>query len=167
MNTVDLSEVLPLMAPASPSAPSAGGHPPVGEMLTATELAVRLKTTVRTIENWKRRRVLLSIKVDKVVLFYWPSVVARLLEKYQEREEAGARIQKSEDRRQGAEVKGQKTEVSGTSSGVRQPSPGASRLPLPSDGRGRKTESTPHPGPLPGRGGEGRIANEVRHDRRD
>ena len=61
-------------------------HPAPDDMLTIAELAVRLKTTVRTIETWRNGGVVLPIKVDKVVLFYWPSVVARLVERYQERE---------------------------------------------------------------------------------
>jgi len=61
-------------------------HPAPDDMLTIAELAVRLKTTVRTIETWRNAGVVLPIKVDKVVLFYWPGVVKRLRERYEERE---------------------------------------------------------------------------------
>jgi excisionase family DNA binding protein len=44
-------------------------------MLTKKELAQRLKLTVRTIENWQHRGVLPYIKVGKVVLFHWPTVL--------------------------------------------------------------------------------------------
>ena len=55
---------------------------PGDEMLNKRELAARLKITVRTVENWQRRGVLVYIKVDKVVLFHWPDVVAHLKSKY-------------------------------------------------------------------------------------
>ena len=48
------------------------------EMLTKKELAVRLKMTVRTVENWQRRGALPFVKVGKVVLFHWSDVVAHL-----------------------------------------------------------------------------------------
>jgi excisionase family DNA binding protein len=48
------------------------------EMLTKKELAVRLKMTVRTVENWQRRGVLPFVKVGKIVLFHWPDVVSHL-----------------------------------------------------------------------------------------
>jgi excisionase family DNA binding protein len=48
------------------------------EMLTKKELAMRLKMTVRTVENWQRRGVLPFVKVGKIVLFHWPDVVAHL-----------------------------------------------------------------------------------------
>jgi hypothetical protein len=63
-------------------------------MLTMTELAARLKQAMRTVERWHRKGVVLGIKVDGVVMFYWPAVVARLVEKYQERdrEEGGSQM---------------------------------------------------------------------------
>ena len=47
-------------------------------MLNKRELAVQLKMTVRTVENWQRRGILPFVKVGKVVLFHWPDVVAHL-----------------------------------------------------------------------------------------
>ena len=51
---------------------------PGDEMLTKKELSVRLKITVRTVENWQRRGLLPFVKISKVVLFYWPDVVDHL-----------------------------------------------------------------------------------------
>jgi hypothetical protein len=121
MNAEDLKKIPQPDGAAIRPGPASGERFPTDEMLTPTELAVRLKTAVRTVEKWRHRRILLAITVDKVVLFYWPSVVARLLEKFQDRE--------PEDRGQRSEDRGQKSEVR------------------------KGTESTPHPGPLPGRGG--------------
>lgn len=64
----------------------AGVRPGPDDMLTMTELAARLKQAMRTVERWHRNGVVLGIKVDGVVMFYWPSVVARLVERYQEKE---------------------------------------------------------------------------------
>jgi excisionase family DNA binding protein len=50
--------------------------------LTKKELALRLKITTRTIENWQRRGVLPFVKVGKVVLFHWPDVVEHLKANY-------------------------------------------------------------------------------------
>ena len=45
-------------------------------MLTKRELAARLKTTLRTVENWQRARLLPYVKIGgKAVLFHWPEVV--------------------------------------------------------------------------------------------
>ncbi len=68
--------------------PPPGVRPSPDDMLTMTELAARLKQAMRTVERWHQNGVVLGIKVDGVVIFYWPSVVARLVEKYQEREKA-------------------------------------------------------------------------------
>lgn len=68
-----------------PAAPG-GMRPGPDDMLTMTELAARLKLAMRTMERWHRKGVVRGIRVDDVVLFYWPAVVARLLEKYQEKE---------------------------------------------------------------------------------
>ena len=51
---------------------------PSDVMLNKRELAVQLKMTVRTVENWQRRGILPFVKVGKVVLFHWPDVVAHL-----------------------------------------------------------------------------------------
>jgi excisionase family DNA binding protein len=48
------------------------------EMLTKKELALRLKMTVRTVENWQRRGILPFVKVGKIVLFHWTDVVEHL-----------------------------------------------------------------------------------------
>ena len=78
------------------SVPPDGGpaRPVCDEMLTATELAARLKTTTRTIDFWRTRGVLPVIRVGKALLFHWPTVVAHLLEKYQEREPCEARLKR-------------------------------------------------------------------------
>jgi hypothetical protein len=68
-----------------PAAPG-GMRPGPDDMLTMTELAARLKLAMRTMERWHRKGVVLGIRVEDVILFYWPAVVSRLLEKYQERE---------------------------------------------------------------------------------
>jgi len=47
-------------------------------MLTKEELAAKLKVAVRTIENWQHEGYLPFIKVAKVVMFYWPTVLAHL-----------------------------------------------------------------------------------------
>ena len=51
---------------------------PAGEMLTKRELAARLKVSRRTIETWQHQGRLPYIKIARVVLFYWPDILARL-----------------------------------------------------------------------------------------
>ena len=66
--------------------PNIGAPPasePRDEMLTKKELSVRLKITVRTVENWQRRGLLPFVKISKVVLFYWPDVVEHLKSNFQ------------------------------------------------------------------------------------
>jgi hypothetical protein len=53
------------------------GHP-ADVMFTKKELAPKLKVSVRTIENWQRKRYLPFIRMPNKVLFYWPAVVAHL-----------------------------------------------------------------------------------------
>ena len=51
-------------------------HPvPADVMLSKKELAPKLRVSVRTIENWQRKRYLPFIKVANVVIFYWPTVL--------------------------------------------------------------------------------------------
>jgi len=50
--------------------------------LTKRELAVRLKMTVRTVENWQRRGILPYMKIGKVVRFHWPEVIQHLKANY-------------------------------------------------------------------------------------
>ena len=82
-------------------------HPAPDDMLTIAELAVRLKTTVRTIETWRNAGVVLPIKVDKVVLFYWPGVVKRLRERYEEREPQSEKRKAESGNGAGAPMKAQ------------------------------------------------------------
>lgn len=46
---------------------------------TRKEVAVKLKVTPRTIDNWQRDGILPVIKIATVVLFYWPMVVNHLI----------------------------------------------------------------------------------------
>lgn len=48
------------------------------EMLTKDELAAKCKVAPRTIENWMRDGYLPHLKIAKVVLFHWPTVLAHL-----------------------------------------------------------------------------------------
>ena len=51
---------------------------PGDEMLNKKELAVKLKVTVRTIENWQADGLLPYLKISSVVLFHWPDVLEHL-----------------------------------------------------------------------------------------
>ena len=54
-------------------------HPvPADVMFSKKDLAPKLRVSVRTIENWQRKRYLPFIKVANVVIFYWPTVLAHL-----------------------------------------------------------------------------------------
>jgi hypothetical protein len=86
MNATALQDVLKAIEVQGLPAPPGGVRPGPDDMLTMTELAARLKQAMRTVERWHRKGVVLGIKVDGVVMFYWPSVVARLVERYQEHE---------------------------------------------------------------------------------
>ena len=86
MNPTYRKEALNEVEAQGPPLP-AWAHSPADEMLTVAELAARMKTTVRTIEEWRKDRVLRGIKVDPVLRFYWPAVVQRLMEDYLDREE--------------------------------------------------------------------------------
>ena len=48
-------------------------------MLSKKELAPKLGVSVRTIENWQHKRYLPFLKIDNVVIFHWPTVLAHLL----------------------------------------------------------------------------------------
>ena len=52
------------------------------ELLTKHELATRLKVTVRCLENWMRDGRLPFLRIESVVLFFWPEVLAHLLAHY-------------------------------------------------------------------------------------
>ncbi|MBI5385071.1 MAG: hypothetical protein HZA90_10335 [Verrucomicrobia bacterium] len=86
MNATLLKEVLKALEVHGSPAPPAGVRPGPDDMLTTTELAARLKQAARTVERWHRKGIVLGIRVDGAVMFYWPAVVARLVERYQERE---------------------------------------------------------------------------------
>ena len=47
-------------------------------MLSKEDLAARLNVAVRTIENWQQKHYLPTIKVEHLVMFYWPTVVLHL-----------------------------------------------------------------------------------------
>lgn len=51
---------------------------PPDEMITKKDLALKLKVTIRTIENWQREGFLPYMKISSVVLFHWPEVVEHL-----------------------------------------------------------------------------------------
>ena len=71
------------MNEATPNNGAPPASEPRDEMLTKKELSARLKITVRTVENWQRRGLLPFVKISKVVLFYWPDVVAHLKANFQ------------------------------------------------------------------------------------
>ena len=48
------------------------------EFVSKGELAVRLKVTLRTIENWQRAGYLPYLRISTVVRFHWPEVVEHL-----------------------------------------------------------------------------------------
>lgn len=52
---------------------------PADVMLSKKELAPKLGVSVRTIENWQHKRYLPFLKIDNVVIFHWPTVLAHLL----------------------------------------------------------------------------------------
>ena len=47
-------------------------------MLSKEDLAAKLNVAVRTIENWQQKHYLPTIKVEHLVMFYWPTVVLHL-----------------------------------------------------------------------------------------
>ena len=66
------------MNAATPKKPACLSAAPADVMLSKNELAPKLRVSVRTIENWQRKRYLPFIKVANVVIFYWPTVLAHL-----------------------------------------------------------------------------------------
>ena len=66
------------MIAATPKKPACLSAVPADVMLSKEELAPKLRVSVRTIENWQRKRYLPFIKVANVVIFYWPTVLAHL-----------------------------------------------------------------------------------------
>ena len=84
MNTSVLKELLKLYEAQSLEQLALLVRPAPDDMLTMAELAVRLKMTVRTLATWINDGKVVPIRVDKTILFYWPSVVARLLAHYQQ-----------------------------------------------------------------------------------
>lgn len=51
-------------------------------VLTREELAKRLRVSTRTVSEWQQDRTVPYLKVGKVVLFYWPDVIAHLRENF-------------------------------------------------------------------------------------
>ena len=47
-------------------------------ILSKEELAARLNVAVRTIENWQQKHYLPTIKVEHLVMLYWPTMVLHL-----------------------------------------------------------------------------------------
>ena len=47
-------------------------------LLTKSELAPRLRRSVRTIDSWMRQGKLPYLKLGKTVLFRWPDVLEKL-----------------------------------------------------------------------------------------
>ena len=84
MNTSVLKEILKIYEAQSLEQLALLVRPAPDDMLTMAELAVRLKMTVRTLATWINDGKVVPIRVDKTILFYWPSVVARLLAHYQQ-----------------------------------------------------------------------------------
>lgn len=108
-------------------------RPRPDDIVTMTELAARLKLAMRTMERWHRKKVVRGIRVDDVVLFYWPAVVWRLLKNYQEPD--------------GEEGKTQKPEV--RSAAAQPVIKAAPKLPSAVAGTPlQKPASTPHPSPM-------------------
>ncbi len=133
MNAAMLTEVLKLHEAGILEALAVLVRPAPDDMLTTAELAVRLKTTARTIEDWRRDGRVIPVKVDKVLLFYWPLVVAQLLQNHLERPEGTTGPQ---DNR----TKGPQPAL--LSASVLRPSPLLpAGHPLPSDGRGASAQS--------------------------
>ena len=48
------------------------------EFITKTELAARLKVTVRTISNWQRRGIIPFVKCRRAIYYDWHAVTASL-----------------------------------------------------------------------------------------
>ena len=84
MNTSVLKELLKLYEAQSLEQLALLVRPAPDDMLTSAELAVRLKMTVRSLTTWMEKGAVVPIRVEKTILFYWPSVVARLLAHYQQ-----------------------------------------------------------------------------------
>ena len=104
MNPTYRKEALKAMEALGPSEP-AWARAPADEMLTVAELAAKMKTTVRTIEEWRKDGVLRGIKLDPLLRFYGPAVVFWWMENHRDSEpksDAGP-----------AEVRSQKPEVRG------------------------------------------------------
>jgi hypothetical protein len=121
MNATTLQDLLKAIEVQGLPAPPGSLRPGPDDMLTMTELAARLKQAMRTVERWHRKGVVLGIKVDGVVMFYWPAVVARLVEKYQERDREEGRTQKAES------PAGQRTSATNGAGATTHPGP----LPIP------------------------------------
>jgi hypothetical protein len=148
MNATTLQELLKAIEVHGLPEPPAGMRPGPDDMLTTTELAARLKQATRTVERWHRKGVVLGIKVDGVLMFYWPSVVARLVEKYQEKEKGEARNQKPDAERPSAQPPalprpgGEGLRPNATPQGVPRPATapvgmGMARVPMPAAKRQR------------------------------
>ena len=84
MNTSVLKEILKIYEAQSLEQLALLVRPAPDDMLTMAELAVRLKMTVRSLTTWMEKGAVVPIRVEKTILFYWPSVVARLLAHYQQ-----------------------------------------------------------------------------------
>jgi excisionase family DNA binding protein len=48
------------------------------DLLTKKELAARMRVTVRTVENWRKKGALRFIKLGNTVLFHWPDLMGQL-----------------------------------------------------------------------------------------
>lgn len=69
----------PAQSPKDSPLKMGASHPvPADVMFSKNELAPKLRVSVRTIENWQRKRYLPFIKVANVVIFYWPTVLTHL-----------------------------------------------------------------------------------------
>ena len=74
-----MAKKLPAQSPKGSPLKMGASHPvPADVMFSKNELAPKLRVSVRTIENWQRKRYLPFIKVANVVIFYWPTVLAHL-----------------------------------------------------------------------------------------
>lgn len=63
-------------AAVSSAAPTLNAGPE--EFISKTELASRLKVTVRTISNWQRRGIVPFVKCRRAIYYDWPAVTAHL-----------------------------------------------------------------------------------------
>ena len=105
MNPTYRKEALKAMEALGPSEP-AWARAPADEMMTVAELAAKMKTTVRTIEEWRKDGVLRGIKLDPLLRFYWPAVVFWLMANHLD-PEATSDAGPAEVRSQKPEIRGQ------------------------------------------------------------